>query len=158
MGSTTVEFNLAKANSALVVAVHWTEFQIIVYTVTSTRSSSAEPGPCFAGEHPQWGRTSQESIPVHTLCVLQQGSEALLICHATESSWWRERWKLSPSKAEWQLSLTDFEEWVLNLQDLGNPALIKEHTAELQFPFTLKLQWQGHSSSSHVLQASQDIC
>lgn len=146
MGSTILEFNLSKANSALVVAVQETDFQRIVYTITSSRSSSTEPMTCFAGGHPPWGRASQESILVCIPCVLQGGSKALLICHSTESSWCRERWKPSPSKAEWQLSLADFEEWVLSFEDLGNPALIKEHTAERQFPFTLKPQWQGHSS------------
>lgn len=37
-------------------------------------------------------------------------------------------------------AVTVSEEWVLRFEDLGNPALIKEHTAELQLPFTLKPQ------------------
>lgn len=148
MGSTTLQFNLAKANSALVVAVQETDFQITVYTVTQPEAPAQNQGDLLC-----WRTSPSEAGPLrkasqHTPSLsLQGGSEALLICHSTESSWCRERWKLSPAKAEWQLSLTDFEEWVLNFEDLGNPALIKEHTAELQLPFTLKPQWQGHSSS-----------
>lgn len=136
MSSTTLQFNLAKANSASAVAGE-TDFQVIVYTVTSTEAPAQNQGPVLLENIPHWGRTSRESIPVRTPCVLQRGSEALL--SSMESSWCRERWELSPSKAEWQLSLTDFEEGqVLNFEDLGNPALIKEHTAELQFQSTSK--------------------
>lgn len=68
MSSTTSQFNLAKANSALAVAGE-TDFQVIVYTVTSTEAPAQNQGPVLLENIPHWGRTSQESIPVRTPCV-----------------------------------------------------------------------------------------
>lgn len=70
MGSRTSQFNLAKADSASVVAARGEiDYHAIIYRVTSTTTPSAEPGTCRAGEPhvhiPQWDRTSREGILAH---------------------------------------------------------------------------------------------
>ena len=105
--------------------------------------------PCWRTARPHTQRRQDLSgrhpgtPPKHPsiLCVLQGCFEALISCHSTESSWCRERWRSSPSKAEWQLSLIDFKEAGAQFWGPGQPRSHHEHIAELEFKFTLKPQW-----------------
>lgn len=143
------------------------DYHVIIYTVTSTTSPSAEPGTCRAGElhaHiPQWDRTSREGILAHhptTLCILQGCFKALTSCHSTESSWCRERWrKVEPFKGRVAAVAHWFQgEEGVQLWGPGQPRSHQEHAAELEFKFALRPQWQGHSSSGLTMQNSQDTC